>query len=89
MIKEIFNQRRGIGETEEKQKVFVDYVLEEVDNKESFITEGIALDLVFLLLFASHETTSTAMTMAMKFITESPAVLAELVVSDIHNTFPI
>lgn len=76
VIKEIFNQRRRSGE---KHNDFVDYVLEEIDNKESFINEGIAQDLVFLLLFASHETTSTAMTMAMKFLTESPAVLAELV----------
>ena len=67
----------------EKHNDFLDAVLDEVDSKESFLTEEIALDLVFLLLFASHETTSTAMTLAMKYLSEHPAVLAKLLVCDL------
>ena len=67
----------------EKHNDFLDAVLDEVDSKESFLTEEIALDLVFLLLFASHETSSTAMTLAMKYLSEHPAVLAKLLVCDL------
>lgn len=78
VIKSIFNERRASMEKKAKND-FVDAVLEEVDSKGSFLNEEIALDLVFLLLFASHETTSTAMTLAMKYLSQHPAVLAELV----------
>lgn len=89
VIKNIFNERRANANSMEKKKKekndFVDAVLEQVDSKDSFLNEEIALDLVFLLLFASHETTSTAMTLAMKYLSLHPAVLAELLVC--QNTY--
>lgn len=88
VIKNIFNERRANANSnsmEKKKNDFVDAVLEQVDSKDSFLNEEIALDLVFLLLFASHETTSTAMTLAMKYLSLHPAVLAELLVC--QNTY--
>ncbi|PON58003.1 Cytochrome P450, E-class, group I [Parasponia andersonii] len=52
----------------------------EVEKEDTFLSEDIAIDLAFVLLFATYETTSTAITLAVKFISDHPEVLAELVV---------
>ncbi|KAJ0630659.1 putative cytochrome P450 [Helianthus annuus] len=57
---------------------FFDYVLEELDRGDSILTEAIALDLMFVLLFASFETTSLAITVAVKLLRDNPRVLQEL-----------
>ncbi|KAH6774118.1 cytochrome P450 [Perilla frutescens var. hirtella] len=57
---------------------FFDYVLEELERKDTVVTEGIALDLMFVLLFASFETTSLALTLAVKLLVEHPLVLQAL-----------
>ncbi|XP_027158107.1 cytochrome P450 87A3-like [Coffea eugenioides] len=75
VIKNTFEMRRSCNDA---TKVFVDHLLKEVEKEDTFLNEEIAMDLVFLLLFASHETTSTAMTLAMRFLNDHPAVLAEL-----------
>jgi len=62
---------------------FFDYVIEEMNKEKSILTESIALDLIFLLLFASFETTSLALTFAMKLLTDNPKVLEGLTVSSI------
>ena len=62
---------------------FFDYVIEEMNKEKSALTESIALDLMFVLLFASFETTSLALTFAMKLLTDNPKVLGELTVSNI------
>ncbi|GAB4834343.1 hypothetical protein Ancab_032597 [Ancistrocladus abbreviatus] len=59
---------------------FFDYVLEELSKEKTILTEAIALDLMFVLLFASFETTSLALTLAMKFLTDYPLVLETLTV---------
>lgn len=64
---------------------FFDSVIEELKKERSVITETIALDLMFVLLFASFETTSLALTAAMKLLTDHPRVLEELTVSDIRK----
>ncbi|MFS8029566.1 putative cytochrome P450 [Helianthus anomalus] len=61
---------------------FFDYVLEELDRGDSILTEAIALDLMFVLLFASFETTSLAITVAVKLLRDNPRVLQELTVSE-------
>ena len=60
---------------------FFDYVLEELSKVQTVLTEEIALDLMFMLLFASFETTSLAITLAIKYLTDNPLVLQALVVS--------
>ena len=59
---------------------FFDYVLEELSKEGTILTEGIALDLMFVLLFASFETTSLALTLAVKYLTDYPLVLQTLTV---------
>ena len=59
---------------------FFDYVLEELAKEGTPLTEGIALDLMFVLLFASFETTSLALTVAIKYLSECPSVLQTLTV---------
>ena len=62
---------------------FFDYVLEELDRGDTILTEAIALDLMFVLLFASFETTSLAITVAVKLLTENPQALQKLTVSEV------
>lgn len=57
---------------------FLDYLLKEVDKDNTILSEGIAVDLIFALLFATYETTSASITLLMKFISEKPQVLLEL-----------
>ena len=61
---------------------FFDYVIEEIQKEGTILTEEIALDLMFVLLFASFETTSLALTLAIKFLSDDPEVLKRLTVSE-------
>lgn len=80
MLKNMLQERRA---NPRKVKTdFFDYVLEELDRGDSILTEAIALDLMFVLLFASFETTSLAITVAMKLLRDNPRVLQELTVSE-------
>jgi cytochrome P450 len=60
---------------------FLDYVVQEITKEKPVLTEGMALDLMFLLLFASFHTTSLALTLAVKLLSDHPHVLDELTVS--------
>lgn len=80
VLKSMLQERR-----ERPRKVqadFFDYVLEELHREDTALTEGIALDLMFVLLFASFETTSLALTLATKFLSDHPLVLEQLRVSE-------
>ncbi|XVF79983.1 hypothetical protein PTKIN_Ptkin15bG0034000 [Pterospermum kingtungense] len=57
---------------------FLDDLLKEIESEDTLLNEQIAIDLVFVLLFASYETTSAATTLAIKFISDHPHVLEEL-----------
>ncbi|XP_057497287.1 cytochrome P450 87A3-like [Actinidia eriantha] len=75
VIKNVFKERKS---SQAQHSDFLDHLLEEVKKKETFLSEEIAVDLVFLLLFATYETLSTTVTLATKFIADHPLVLAEL-----------
>ncbi|GLT90923.1 hypothetical protein SLE2022_088380 [Rubroshorea leprosula] len=76
MLKKMLTERR---EKPRKQRIdFFDYVLEELEKEGTILTEAIALDLMFVLLFASFETTSLALTLAIKFLSDHPLVLKQL-----------
>ena len=60
---------------------FFDLVINEMKKPNPIMNENIALDLLFLLLFASHETTSMGLTAILKFLTDNPKALQELTVS--------
>ncbi|XP_039052006.1 cytochrome P450 87A3-like [Hibiscus syriacus] len=76
MLKDLLNDRRS--RPRKQQSDFFDFVLEELQKEGTILTETIALDLMFVLLFASFETTSLALTLAVKFLSENPTVLKKL-----------
>lgn len=75
---------RGVREGGEKQKDMLGALLEDGDGG---FTEEEAVDFMLALLVAGYETTSTIMTLAVKFLTETPVALAALQVSD-GNVLP-
>lgn len=84
MLKNMLQERRA---NPRKQQIdFFDFVLEELEKDGTLLTEEIALDLMFVLLFASFETTSLAITAAIKFLLNNPHVLEELTVG---SMFPL
>lgn len=81
MLKNLLNERRAMPG--KNRSDFFDYVLEELQKEGTILTEAIALDLMFVLLFASFETTSLALTLAVKFLSDNPSVLQKLTVCEI------
>ncbi|XP_022769705.1 cytochrome P450 87A3-like [Durio zibethinus] len=75
VIKDTFEKRKA---SKTPYKDFLDQLLKEVEREDTFLNEQIAINLIFVLLFASHETTSAASTLAIKFIADHPDVLEEL-----------
>ncbi|KAL8141661.1 hypothetical protein V2J09_014693 [Rumex salicifolius] len=75
-LKKLLQERRMAPSKHNED--FYDFVIEELSKEDTILTEAIALDLMFLLLFASYETTSLALTLAMKFLTDHPLVLQTL-----------
>lgn len=80
MLKEILDDRKNTEEHHESVDFFD--VIEEVkaENPDQ-MTKNAALDLLFLLLFASFETTSSGITAMLIFLTDNPEALQELIVS--------
>ncbi|PON90925.1 Cytochrome P450, E-class, group I [Trema orientale] len=76
MLKNLLQERRA--NPRKQQSDFFDYVLEELQKEGTILTEAITLDLMFVLLFASFETTSLAITLTVKLLGEHPLVLKEL-----------
>ncbi|XP_021863246.2 cytochrome P450 87A3 [Spinacia oleracea] len=76
MLKNMLQERRMMPRKQNTD--FYDYVLVELAKEETLLTEGIALDLMFVLLFASFETTSLALTVALKYLSDYPLVLQKL-----------
>ncbi|KAK6925151.1 Cytochrome P450 [Dillenia turbinata] len=75
VVKEIIKERR-VSRTPHCD--FLNVLLKELDKQDAIIDEVMAVDAIFLLLFATYETTSTTITLAMKLIADHPSVLAEL-----------
>ncbi|MBA0850797.1 hypothetical protein Goshw_007086 [Gossypium schwendimanii] len=76
MLKNLLNERRAMQG--KSRNDFFYFVLEELQKEGTILTEAIALDLMFVLLFASFETTSLALTLAIKFLSDDPSVLKKL-----------
>jgi len=77
VLKSMLDERRN-SPAERKCEDFFDHVIEELKKEKPVLTETIALDLMFVLLFASFETTSLALTHGMTYLTNNPKVLKEL-----------
>ncbi|KAL5098896.1 hypothetical protein RYX36_003223 [Vicia faba] len=76
MLKNMLQERREMPR--KQQKDFFDYVIQELRKEGTVLTEAIALDLMFVLLFASFETTSLALTYAIKLLSDNPLVFKQL-----------
>ncbi|KAK2426009.1 cytochrome P450, family 708, subfamily A, polypeptide [Trifolium repens] len=76
MLKNMLQERREMPR--KQQTDFFDYVIEELRKEGTMLTEAIALDLMFVLLFASFETTSLALTYAIKQLSDNPLVFKQL-----------
>ncbi|KAE8671571.1 Cytochrome P450 87A3 [Hibiscus syriacus] len=76
MLKDLLNEGRSMPC--KQQTDFFDFVIEELQKEGTILNEAIALDLMFVLLFASFETTSLALTLAVKFLSDNPSVLNKL-----------
>ncbi|KAK2426005.1 cytochrome P450, family 708, subfamily A, polypeptide [Trifolium repens] len=76
MLKNMLQERREMPR--KQQTDFFDYVIEELRKEGTMLTEAIALDLMFVLLFASFETTSLALTYAIKLLSDNPLVFKQL-----------
>nr|QWK52207.1 cytochrome P450 87A2-4 [Isatis tinctoria] len=61
-----------------------DYVIEEIQKDGTILAEEIPLNLMFVFLFASFERTSLALTLAIKFLSDDPAVIQRL--TEEHET---
>lgn len=75
----VVKQRRIESESGEKRKDMLGALLAS-DDHGGFSDEGI-VDFLVALLVAGYETTSTSMTLAVKFLTETPLALAQIMVS--------
>ncbi|RWR91411.1 cytochrome P450 87A3 isoform X1 [Cinnamomum micranthum f. kanehirae] len=78
VLKKMIEERRF--SPERRKGDFFDRVIDELQKDRSMLMEVIALDLIFVLLFASYETTSLALTMAIKYLSEHPQLLDKLTV---------
>ncbi|WOH09511.1 hypothetical protein DCAR_0728968 [Daucus carota subsp. sativus] len=78
VITDAFVERQASPHKLDDQKDFLDYLIEEINDKDTILNQGVAADLVFVLLFATFETTSTSITMATKFLADNPTALEEL-----------
>lgn len=78
VLKELLEERRS--SSDRRSGDFFDLLIDELQKDGSMLTEAIALDLIFGLLFASFETTSLALTMTIKYLTKHPQVLDKLTV---------
>jgi len=58
---------------------FLDLLIDDLKEERPVMSEKVALDLIFLLLFASFETTSSGIMVALKFLTDNPNALQELI----------
>lgn len=77
MIKDIYQERKA---SKIPGNDFLDRILEEVEKENAVLKDSVAVDLVFMLLFAAFETISQSITLITKYINDHPDVLAELTV---------
>ncbi|RLN00672.1 hypothetical protein C2845_PM06G08090 [Panicum miliaceum] len=75
-LKHMLDERKEAAERRETMD-FLDLVVDELKEK-PVLDENFCLDVLFGLLFASIHTTSTALTAALKFLTDNPKALQEL-----------
>nr|CAB3447505.1 unnamed protein product [Digitaria exilis] len=76
VLKKMMQER--MADTGRQNEDFFDVLIEELRREKPVMTEAVALDLMFVLLFASFETTALALTLGVKLLAENPRVLQAL-----------
>lgn len=76
--------RERMADARRQPADFLDVMIDELRKENPVLTETVALDLMFVLLFASFETTALALTLGIKLLTDNPRVLEALTVSCIN-----
>nr|CAB3500465.1 unnamed protein product [Digitaria exilis] len=76
-LKEVLDERRKKAETPDRMD-FIDVIVSELNKQNPALSENLALNVLFLLIFASFETTSSGLTAALKFLSDNPKALKEL-----------
>ncbi|KAF8704009.1 hypothetical protein HU200_031493 [Digitaria exilis] len=76
VLKQLLDERKKAEPRESKD--FFDLVIDELKKEKPLLNEKTALNLLFALLFASFETTSSGITIALKFLADNPKALQEL-----------
>ncbi|XP_011093255.1 cytochrome P450 87A3-like [Sesamum indicum] len=74
MIRSALDARRSSNGNHD----FLDQIMREVEDEDTILTREVATDVLFLLLFASFETTSTTIALALHFLHRHPNVLQHL-----------
>ncbi|KAF2583288.1 hypothetical protein F2Q68_00000139 [Brassica cretica] len=75
MIKDVYTRRIT---SREKYNDFLETALEELEKEGSSVNEDVVVSLIFTLSGITQDTTSKAICMVVKFISENPKVLVEL-----------
>ncbi|KAL0373628.1 UNVERIFIED_CONTAM: cytochrome [Sesamum radiatum] len=76
MIRSAFDTRRSSDGNHGHD--FLDVIMREMEDENTILTRDVATDVLFLVLFASFETTSTTIAMALHFLHRHPNVLQHL-----------
>jgi cytochrome P450 family 26 subfamily A len=76
-LKQVLDERREKAETPERMD-FIDVIVSELNKQNPALSENLALNVLFLMIFASFETTSSGLTAALKFLSDNPKALQEL-----------
>jgi cytochrome P450 len=86
MVMKALKQRlhEKLNTTERQHMCLMDLLIRDLEMEKQGLTEDYVLNLLFALIFASYETTSTTLTVAVKLLMENPDVLQELEVSAIR-----
>lgn len=75
LIKDVYTSRIT---SREKYNDFLETALEELEKEGSSVNEDVIVSLIFTLSGITQDTTSKAICMVVKFISENPKVLVEL-----------
>ncbi|CAI0546940.1 unnamed protein product [Linum tenue] len=78
IIKTLMDQRRESPHEEFEERDYLDFMIAEMKKDGSPLTEKVAIDLLFLLPFATFESTSSTIVTAFHYLSKHPAALQEL-----------
>ena len=83
LIRDVLKEKKASSKTLEGD--FLDKMVDDMKN-EKFLSDDFVVFVMFGILFASFETISSTLTLAIKLLIEHPLVMQELIVSDNYLT---